>query len=189
MTYTTLQHLPEGALFKTQGGILAVKSEYHYGNEPNSQCQCVLLASGEYAHFPLGNAEPVREIDLEGALAELSDLRASLALAARDDATGKAELGAAVEREAVAWGIGEKATALEEDAKAADPYGIRQATAYLFRELAKEIRARGPALPLPDAGEVERLRAIESAARAMLTTTDGCGPSKRLRLALEVKPS
>jgi hypothetical protein len=46
----TLDDLPEGTVFFV-GDVGAVKSEYKYGNEPDSQWQCVLLASGEYAHF------------------------------------------------------------------------------------------------------------------------------------------
>lgn len=57
-----LKTLREGALFETKDGILAVKSEYVYSNQPDSQCQCILLASGEYAHFDKGNRELVREI-------------------------------------------------------------------------------------------------------------------------------
>lgn len=46
-----LSSLRPGAVFKTRDGIMAVKSEYHYSNH-NPQPLCVLLASGEYAHFP-----------------------------------------------------------------------------------------------------------------------------------------
>ena len=63
--WTTLGELRKGAIFETEDGIRAVKSEYHYGNEPGSQCQCVLLESGEYAHFPQKNRTRVREIILE----------------------------------------------------------------------------------------------------------------------------
>lgn len=61
--WTTLDALRKGAIFETQDGIRAVKSEYWYstGGAP----QCVLLASGEYAHFALKRKEPVREIMLE----------------------------------------------------------------------------------------------------------------------------
>lgn len=62
---TTLGALREGALFATcDKGILAVKSEYCYSNDPNSQCLCILLESGEYAHFDDGNATLVKEISL-----------------------------------------------------------------------------------------------------------------------------
>jgi len=66
--WVTLEELPEGALFETQDGIRAVKSEYRYGNRPNHGIECVLLASGEYAHFA-DNADQhnltlVREIDI-----------------------------------------------------------------------------------------------------------------------------
>ncbi len=48
--WTTLQALPVGAVFETLTGTRAVKSEYHYSDEYPA-IQCVLLASGEYAHF------------------------------------------------------------------------------------------------------------------------------------------
>lgn len=46
--WTTLAELPEGAVFETESGTRAVKSEYHYDN---GACKCILLDSGEYAHF------------------------------------------------------------------------------------------------------------------------------------------
>jgi hypothetical protein len=58
-----LKDLRPGALFTTRSGAMAVKSEYTY---ENGQCQCILLESGEYAHFPEGNMTPVREVELEG---------------------------------------------------------------------------------------------------------------------------
>jgi hypothetical protein len=63
--WLTLEKLPKGAIFETEEGCRAVKSEYHYGNAPDSQWQCVLLASGEYAHFPEKNRTRVREILLD----------------------------------------------------------------------------------------------------------------------------
>lgn len=56
---TTLGQLRPGAVFATEDGVYAVKSEYYY---PNGQCQCILLASGEYAHFPEKNATTVYEV-------------------------------------------------------------------------------------------------------------------------------
>lgn len=59
---TTLGELRPGAIFETvHGGVRAVKSEYHFSG---GQCECILLTSGEYAHFPQMNATPVREITL-----------------------------------------------------------------------------------------------------------------------------
>ena len=58
--YYRLGDIPPGSLFETMDGIKAVKSEYYYGNDAASQCQCVLLASGEYAHFKDKNDEKVR---------------------------------------------------------------------------------------------------------------------------------
>lgn len=60
--FTRLKNLKEGAIFTTKHGTLAVKSEYVYPNGPDSQCQCILLASGEYAHFEKGNNEWVKEV-------------------------------------------------------------------------------------------------------------------------------
>lgn len=55
-----LWQLRRGAIFETRAGVRAVKSERTNGN----QCECVLLASGEYARFARGNAEEVREIEV-----------------------------------------------------------------------------------------------------------------------------
>lgn len=60
--WITLHALRKGAIFETRDGIRAVKSEYWYSNY--SAPQCVLLESGEYAHFPLKLNEVVREIVL-----------------------------------------------------------------------------------------------------------------------------
>lgn len=43
-----LSQIRRGAVFETRSGVRAVKTEYRY---PNGGIQCVLLASGEYAHF------------------------------------------------------------------------------------------------------------------------------------------
>ncbi len=53
--WTTLHALPEGAVFETEDGIRAVKSEYRY---PRGGIECVLLASGEYANFAQDVADP-----------------------------------------------------------------------------------------------------------------------------------
>lgn len=55
-----LWQLRKGAIFETRSGVRAVKSERTDGN----QCECVSLASGEYAHFAKGNATEVREIEV-----------------------------------------------------------------------------------------------------------------------------
>lgn len=60
---TTVERLSPGAVFATEYGVYAVKSEYRYGEEPY-QCQCVLLASGEYAHFKNGDQTIVYEVIL-----------------------------------------------------------------------------------------------------------------------------
>lgn len=62
--FVRLENLRNGAIFVTKDGIRAVKSEYRYSNE-NPECECVLLASGEYAHFPSGNNEWVQEIVID----------------------------------------------------------------------------------------------------------------------------
>ena len=68
---TTLGELRKGAVFATEDGVYAVKSEYHNDGPidrvadsegVNLQCQCVLLSGGEYAHFKQGNATVVYEV-------------------------------------------------------------------------------------------------------------------------------
>lgn len=66
--WVELGNLREGAVFETEGGNRAVKSEYMYSNNPNAQCLCVLLESGEYAHFDKANKELVREVALTKSL-------------------------------------------------------------------------------------------------------------------------
>jgi len=60
----TIETIEPGAVFKADG-VYAVKSEYHY---PDGNSQCVLLASGEYAHFSRGNATPVEISHFSSAL-------------------------------------------------------------------------------------------------------------------------
>ncbi|KKL83417.1 hypothetical protein LCGC14_1975010, partial [marine sediment metagenome] len=69
-TTHTLDSIPPGTVFSTNDGILAVKSEYRYGARQGDQWQCILLASGEYAHFFNGNKEQVE-------IVEVADLVAS----------------------------------------------------------------------------------------------------------------
>lgn len=80
--WVQLADLDKGAIFETRDGVRAVKSEYYYSNKPSAQCECILLTSGEYAHFKAGNAEPVREI----AVTPLALRTAILALTAHLDA-------------------------------------------------------------------------------------------------------
>lgn len=56
---TTIAELREGSVFATEDGVYAVKSEYRLGD---GRCQCVLLASGEYARFKDGDATTVYEV-------------------------------------------------------------------------------------------------------------------------------
>lgn len=58
LRWMKLSELREGAVFTTESGVKAVKSEYHH---PNNQCQCVLLESGEYWQAPNGNDTMVLE--------------------------------------------------------------------------------------------------------------------------------
>lgn len=55
----TISDLRPGALFVTRNGVYAVKTEYLY---PDGQCECVLMESGEYAHFSQGDKTLVREV-------------------------------------------------------------------------------------------------------------------------------
>jgi len=57
-----LRLLEPGFVFVTQDGTLAVKSEYHLAG---GQCMCILLGSGEYAHFPKGDETIVQAIELK----------------------------------------------------------------------------------------------------------------------------
>jgi len=61
--WTTLRQLQPGAVFRTKAEILAVKSEYRY-SYGQGQSECILCASGEYAHFPRANETEVQEIPL-----------------------------------------------------------------------------------------------------------------------------
>lgn len=59
--WSTLAALDAGTVFETLAGVRAVKSEYRY---PNGEPLCVLLASGEYAHFDEPDADVVaRPVD------------------------------------------------------------------------------------------------------------------------------
>ena len=64
--WVVLDELRYGAVFETRDGIRAVKSESHYdpplGTVLETQCLCILLASGEFAHFPDKNETEVREV-------------------------------------------------------------------------------------------------------------------------------
>ena len=67
--YVELRDLRNGAIFETEnGGVRAVKSEYCYDSKwphnQETQCRCVLLDSGKYAHLPDKNNEMVKEITM-----------------------------------------------------------------------------------------------------------------------------
>lgn len=82
MYYIKLGDLRNGAIFETQDGIKAVKSEYCYDNTGGSQARCILLESGEMAHFPNGNEELVREIQSMNEQQARKILRKSIAIEA-----------------------------------------------------------------------------------------------------------
>jgi len=62
VNWVRLGDLPPGLIFATQNGVLAVKSEYH--NSWTGQCMCVLLQSGEYAHFLEGDETLVTALEI-----------------------------------------------------------------------------------------------------------------------------
>lgn len=66
-----LKDVPNGCIFLTESGIVAIKSEYHYsdGRTP----MCILLASGEYAHFPYREHEPIKSFVNDGAILEMME--------------------------------------------------------------------------------------------------------------------
>lgn len=61
---TTLKDLPAGSLFETERGVRAIKSANFYRGR-NLQPKCVLLESGEYAHFEKGEQTIVRPFTFE----------------------------------------------------------------------------------------------------------------------------
>lgn len=65
--WVRLDELQAGAIFETQDGARAVKSEYRHSfvackATGKPVCLCILLGSGEYGFFKDGNATMVREI-------------------------------------------------------------------------------------------------------------------------------
>ena len=62
VNWVRLGDLLPGLIFATQNGVLAVKSEYH--NSWTGQCMCVLLQSGEYAHFLEGDETLVTALEI-----------------------------------------------------------------------------------------------------------------------------
>lgn len=61
--WVTLDELPPGRIFQTREGIAAIKTDEKYAGE-GSQWKCVLLASGEYAHFEEKNETEVQQHNL-----------------------------------------------------------------------------------------------------------------------------
>ena len=59
--WVPLCDLRPGAIFETLSGVRAVKSEYHL---PNGNPRCILLESGELAHFANGKDILCRELFL-----------------------------------------------------------------------------------------------------------------------------
>jgi hypothetical protein len=81
---TTVGAAPAGSILRTDDGVLFVKSEYFYPLSRQNRgfvCLCILLASGEYAHFDRGNDEPVEVLDLPSILAERDAMRPIVAAA------------------------------------------------------------------------------------------------------------
>lgn len=101
--WQTLDDIPPGSLFETEDGIRAVKSEYHYDNH-NPQPLCILLTSGEFAHFPDKERTRVRVVDQAAALraAERAGMERAAALCDADATNwvGNGALGRAYAREA-----------------------------------------------------------------------------------------
>jgi hypothetical protein len=58
--WVRLGDLEPGTIFETQDGIVAIKTVYFYTD--SSICQCILIGSGEYAHFYVGNNTLVRPV-------------------------------------------------------------------------------------------------------------------------------
>lgn len=173
-TWTTLAELREGALFVTRKGVRAVKTEYRY---PNGGIECVLEASGEYAHFAQDIREPTARTRAHNAT-EVREVPwpedAPSPVAQPDGArVSEAEIAEVLRHEATAtpgpWDVG--------------PSGRIRAGGEVIglverledRPLVRALRTVGPAL----AREVVTLRAdverLREKARAV------CSTSKRLR--------
>jgi hypothetical protein len=161
--WTTLGELEEGAVFEAHPedaaapDILAVKSEYHYRD---GTCQCVLLASGEYAHFRRRNATRVRPLDVPALLKELDELRtlAHDLLLDRDAAYGREV------------GRGEALAAAEKWWE--DVQDVDLEVGRLF----DAIRGPTPVRPLPPPERLAaRCRALEDALRAIASAWDDRG--------------
>lgn len=58
--WVRLEDLPPGMVFATKSGTLAVKSEYR----SNGKAMCVLLGTGEYAHFANGDETLVQALEV-----------------------------------------------------------------------------------------------------------------------------
>ena len=57
---TLIHNLPPGAVFKTDDGVQAVKSEYKLRpNEPGGPTMCIIIGSGEFFHADKGDKELV----------------------------------------------------------------------------------------------------------------------------------
>lgn len=149
-----LRDLPDGALFENEGGTRAVKSEYHDGS--TWQCQCVLLASGEYAHFARGNDERVREV-----LLKKMEEQYALAMALVDD-VARDGAGRAWEERGRRRGIAAAAELVRRRADYCD--GKDYAQAPVYRLIASDVEkmnddATPVLLPSDEArAEAERLR-------------------------------
>ena len=74
--WTTLRDLRPGAVFVTEDGIMAMKTEYHTFNNC-TQFNCYLVSSGESAHFKDGDLTLVEEIPVHATVALLASCRSA----------------------------------------------------------------------------------------------------------------
>ncbi len=70
--WTTLGELRHGAVYETRYGVIGCKVD-HYSSYGGTRLDCILLDSGVVAHFPPGDHEEVREVDLRFLLACAAD--------------------------------------------------------------------------------------------------------------------
>lgn len=63
MVWLALRDLPVGAVFETEEGVHAVKSEYLLRpDEPDSPAMCIIIGSGEFFHGQYGDDTVVCQI-------------------------------------------------------------------------------------------------------------------------------
>ena len=63
VVWMALRDLPPGAIFETEEGAQAVKSEYRLNeDEPDSPAMCIIIGSGEFIHGQYGDDTVVFQI-------------------------------------------------------------------------------------------------------------------------------